>query len=260
MNTHLCQSQWNTFGPRNRKLMSFNFTVNLHKMCQCILAARLQSQTMSQDETKDGQSWWLWALMVRGTWISVNSPAGNNSHLLLGQCPRTLFSRAHLGQVSTWSAHWFTGKWICRDEDGNVALSFPLLPQLEKHMQEAASLWHSAIPTWHPPTLLDKCPEEKKKGCKIFPLLFWAPDFTACLYEGHIPLASQEPSLPPSPPPSHASQPLMECPSGLKPAFPRNDPSGNPGLSSTWADPENWFSCHQGKWHLNEIFKNPSLI
>lgn len=45
-------------------------------------------------------------------------PAGNNSHLSLDWCPTTLFSRAHLGQVST-CAHWFTGKWTCRDEEGN---------------------------------------------------------------------------------------------------------------------------------------------
>lgn len=39
--------------------MSYDFTANLQKMWLCILAARLRSQTMSQDETKARQSQWL---------------------------------------------------------------------------------------------------------------------------------------------------------------------------------------------------------
>lgn len=155
---------------------------------------------------------------------------------------------------------WFTGKWTCRDEDGNAAPSFSLLPQLEKHMQEAARLRHSAIPLGTYQHCWTNVQRKRKRAIKSS-LSYFGPHTWPLASVGgisHLPLSN--PLLPPCPPPSHASQPLMGCPSGLKPAFPRDDPSRNPGLSSTWADPANWFSCHQGKWHLNEIFINPNLI
>lgn len=166
--------------------MSYDFTVNLQKMCRCILAARLWSQTMSQDETKVGQSWWLWALMVRGTWISVNSfckeqlPSltqlqstfGSGEHM---ECP--LIHRQMNLQGWRWkcSSELFPSSSVRKTYAGSsrsLALSHPHLAPRGMSRGKEKELYNLLSPV---------------SGPTLQHLPLW----------GHIPLASQQPFLHP---------------------------------------------------------------
>lgn len=194
MNTHLCQSQWNTFGSRNRRLMSYDFTIcwkcgcaSLQPDCRARPCRRMRKRLEKAGGSEPEGDMDISEFILQATTpishlgdapgLHFPEQFGSGEHM---ECP--LIHRQM--NLQRW-------RWKCSSE---------LFPSSSVRKTYAGSSTSLALshPTWHLPTLLDKCPEEKKKSYKIFPLLFWAPHFTACLCGGHIPLASQQPFVTPT--------------------------------------------------------------